>query len=376
MENISIVEVISAIQKEQFVKLPWKIYKDNINWVPPLIMDVKNNLDTKKNPFYKHSKIKLFLAMQGKEVVGRIGAIINDNHNEFHNDKAGFYGFFECINDKSVAEKLFAEAEKFVRENGMNKILGPVNPSTNDECGTLITAFDKPPVLLMPFNPDYYPVLTESCGYKKANDLLSFYMDAKAATDEKLLEKLERMADIVAKKENIKIRYVDLSDFNKEVLKVRQVYNAAWEKNWGFVPMTEDEMYHIAKMLKLIVNKEYVMFAEINGVPIGFSLSLPDYNQVFKKMNGRLFPTGIFKFLANKKKIDNLRILIMGVTHEYQRKGIDAIFYLNTIKNGIRNGIKSCEIAWVLEDNHAMVQTANKLGAKEYKRFRIYEKIL
>jgi hypothetical protein len=376
MENFSIVEVTTAVQKEQFVKLPWKIYRDNINWVPPLIMDVKNNLDTKKNPFYKHSKIKLFLAMQGKVVVGRIGAIINDNHNEFHNDKAGFYGFFECINDKSVAEKLFAEAEKFVRDNGMNKILGPVNPSTNDECGTLISAFDIPPVLLMPFNPDYYPVLTESCGYKKANDLLSFYMDAKAATDEKLLEKLERMADIVAKKENIKIRYVDLSDFNREVLKVRQVYNVAWEKNWGFVPMTEDEMYHIAKMLKLIVDKDYVMFAEVNGEPIGFSLSLPDYNQVFKKMNGRLFPTGIFKFLANKKKINNLRILIMGVTHEYQRKGIDAIFYLNTIKNGIRKGIKSCEIAWVLEDNHAMVQTANKLGAKEYKRFRIYEKAL
>lgn len=377
MKNITVIKADSEFLLNKFIKVPWKIYKGDKNWVPPLIFDVKNNLDTKKNPFYKHSRIQLYLAQKdGGEYIGRIAAIINDNHNKTHNDKVGFFGFFECINDLDVAKALFDEASSFLKENGMDTIRGPVNPSTNDECGLLIEGFELPPVILMLYNPSYYLELIENSGFEKANDLLAFRVDAEEIRKEGALAKLERVSEIIKKKENIKIRKFNLKDLDNEVQRVREVYNEAWEKNWGFVPMTEAEFNHIAKSLKLILNPDLTFFAECEGKPIGFSLSLPDFNQVFIKMNGRFFPFGIFKFLANKKKINQIRVMIMGVIPQFQRKGIDAVFVLDTIKNGLNIGIKMAEISWILEDNIPMVQTAEKLNAKLYKRYRIFDKKL
>jgi hypothetical protein len=377
VKNITVIKADSEFLLNKFIKVPWKIYKGDKNWVPPLIFDVKNNLDTKKNPFYKHSRIQLYLAQKdGGEYIGRIAAIINDNHNKTHNDKVGFFGFFECINDLDVAKALFDEASSFLKENGMDTIRGPVNPSTNDECGLLIEGFELPPVILMLYNPSYYLELIENSGFEKANDLLAFRVDAEEIRKEGALAKLERVSEIIKKKENIKIRKFNLKDLDNEVQRVREVYNEAWEKNWGFVPMTEAEFNHIAKSLKLILNPDLTFFAECEGKPIGFSLSLPDFNQVFIKMNGRFFPFGIFKFLANKKKINQIRVMIMGVIPQFQRKGIDAVFVLDTIKNGLNIGIKMAEISWILEDNIPMVQTAEKLNAKLYKRYRIFDKKL
>lgn len=372
-DKIEIDLVETESDKNKFIEFPYKFYANDKNWVEPLRFDVKNNLNVKKNPFYQHSKIKLWLARKNGEIAGRIAGIINDNHNEFHKDKIGFFGFFECVNDKKVSRLLFDKASEFLKENGMDTIRGPVTPSINDEVGLLIDSFDKPPVMLMTYNPKYYIDLIEDYGFKKANDLLALWIDKDVVKDEKMMSKLDRLGDLILKKENLTVRKVNMKDFANEVQKVRGIFNNAWEKNWGFVPMTEDEFKFIAGNLKLAVDPVYVEFIEKDGEPIGFSLALPDINQAIKGLNGKLFPFGLFKFLANKKKIDQLRVIIMGVKKEYQKKGIDAIFYRNIIREANKRGIKGAEISWVLEDNLAMKQTAEKLGARVYKTYRIYD---
>ena len=375
-QEISIKKVENDYEKNQFIKFPWKIYENDAYWVPPLLFDVKNNLDKKKNPFYDHSKMEMWLAEKDGKLSGRIAAIVNDNHNKYYNDKVGFFGFFECVNDKDVSKLLFDTASEYLKENGMEVIRGPVNPSTNDECALLIDGFDSSPVMLMPYNPKYYVSLIEENGFEKAKDLYALYIGADVINNEDLMKRLKRISDMIIKKEKLTLRKVNLSDFNNEVQRIREVYNNAWQENWGFVPMTEDEFKHVAKNLKPIADEDFILFAEKDGKPIGFSLCLPDINQVLKDLNGRLFPFGIFKFLKNKKKIDVLRVIIMGVNVEYHRKGIDAIFYQHIIKTGYKRNIKAGEISWVLEDNYAMVQAAEKLGAYIYKTYRIFDKKL
>ena len=375
-DNIEIYPVENESDKNKFIEFAYNFYaniKDK-NWVEPLRFDVKNNLNEKKNPFYTHSKIKLWIAKKNGECVGRIAAIINDNHNKFYNDKVGFFGFFECINDKNVSRMLFDKASEFIKENGMDTLRGPVSPSTNDECGLLIDGFDKPPVMLMTYNPKYYIDLIEDYGFVKAKDLYAFWISKDVIKDEKMMSKLDRISEMIMKKENLTIRNVNMKDFKNEVQKVREVYNNAWQENWGFVPMTVEEFNYIAANLKLAVDSDYVEFAEINGETVGFSLALPDVNQAIKGLNGKLLPFGIFKFLANKKKIDQLRVIIMGVKKEFHKKGIDAIFYRNIIKAANRKGIRGAEISWILEDNFAMKQTTEKLGGTIYKTYRIYDK--
>jgi GNAT superfamily N-acetyltransferase len=372
--DIRFIKVTSEPELNKFIKVPWQIYKDNKNWVPPLLFDIRKNLNIKRNPFYKHSEIEMWLAENNGKPVGRIAGIINKNHNLLHNDKVGFFGYFECIDDNNVANGLFEKAVEFNKKNGMDIIRGPVNPSTNDEVGLLMDSYDSSPVLLMTYNPPYYKELIENSGFLKAKDLYAYFIDEAGVKKENGLPRLGRITQIVEKKENIKIRHLRLKDLNNELLKVREVYNAAWEKNWGFVPMTEDEFYYTSESLRLLVREDLVFFAEVNNKPVGFSLSLPDYNQVFKKLNGKLFPFGLFKFYANRKKIDTIRVLIMGIVPEYQRKGIDGVFVYHTIKNSIAAGYTKAEISWVLEDNLPMIQTAEKLGAKIYKTYRLYEK--
>jgi hypothetical protein len=360
----------------KFIKLPWSIYKNDRYWVPPLLFDVRNNLNPNRNPFFKHSEVALFLAEMDNVVVGRIAAIKNDNHNKFHNDKMGFFGFFETIDNQEVSDMLLESACEWCKSKGFEGIMGPVNPSTNDECGLLVDGFESSPVLLMTYNPRHYAAKIESFGFEKEKDLYAYYIKSEVIKDEKMMAKLERVANIIKSRQNIEIRKFRLKDLDDEVRKIESIYNNAWEMNWGFVPMTSEEFDYIAKSLKAIVDTDFVFFAFVNDEPVGFSLSLPDINLVLKNMNGRLFPFGIFKLLAGKKKIDQLRVLIMGVKREYQKKGIDSVFYLETIKEGNRKKLKGAEISWVLEDNLAMRQTAEKLGAYIYKTYRIYSKTL
>ncbi|MBN1632595.1 MAG: hypothetical protein JW917_00345 [Ignavibacteria bacterium] len=376
MANSEIVinRVKTETDRANFIKFPWKIYKGDKNWVPPLLFDVKKNLDTKRNPFYTHSEIELFLAYRNSDLCGRIAAITNENHNKFHTDKVGFFGFFESVNDQNVANELFKAAEEFLKSKGKDTIRGPLNPSTNDEVALLIEGFDRPPVLLMTYNPDYYPSLIENYGLKKAKDMYAFIVHDSVMSDEKVMGKLSRISDIVQKKEKIKIRTLDMSDFKNELQRVKEVYNKAWSYNWGFVPMTEKEFDFLSESLKPIIDKDLVYFAEVEDKPIGFSLALPDMNVVFKKINGRIFPFGFIKILLGRKKITRIRLITLGIIPEYQKKGIEAIFIKNTIEIGTSKGYNQAEISWILEDNIPMVRTAVNLGADRYKTYRIYEK--
>ncbi|RPI18997.1 MAG: N-acetyltransferase [Ignavibacteriae bacterium] len=373
---LKIRKVENDRDRMSFIKLPWTLYKDDKYWVPPLIFDVRNNLNPKKNPFFKHAEIELFLAELDGKLVGRIAAIKNDNHNKFHNDKTGFFGFFETIDNEDVSDLLLDTACDWCKSRGFDKIVGPVNPSTNDECGLLVDGFDSSPVMLMPYNPAFYANRIESFGFDKEKDLYAYFISSDVINDEKMMAKLERMANLIKKRYNIVTRTLKLKDLENEIRKVEYIYNDAWDMNWGFVPITSEEFDYMGESLKQVVDPNIVFFAEIDGKPAGFSLTLPNINQILKTMNGRILPFGIFKLLMGKNKTDILRVLIMGVRHEYQKKGIDSVFYLETIKEGNRKKVKGAEISWVLEDNYAMRQTAENLGAHIYKTYRIYSKNL
>lgn len=373
---VTVRRVESESDKMRFIRLPWKIYKNDKYWVPPLLFDVRNNLNPKKNPFFRHAEIELFLAEKNGELSGRIAAIKNDNHNKFHKDKTGFFGFFETTDDEEVSNQLLDTACKWCKNKGFDSIMGPVNPSTNDECALLVEGFNSSPVMLMPYNPKYYKDRIENFGFKKVKDLYAYYISSEVIKNEAMMSRLERMADIIKKRQNIVTRKLNLKDLTNEVRKIEDVYNDAWEYNWGFVPMTREEFDYGSENLKALVDPDFVIFAEINEEPVGFSLSMPDINQVLKKLNGRLFPFGFFKFIYGKRKIDLVRVIIMGVKKALQKRGIDSIFYLETIKEGSRKGYRGGEISWVLEDNIPMRQTAEHLGAYIYKTYRIYGKQL
>jgi GNAT superfamily N-acetyltransferase len=353
----------------RFIKLPWTIYKGNQYWVPPLIMDMKKILSRDKNPFFKHSESEYFLALRRGDVVGRIAALVNDNHNEFHKEKTGFFGFFECIEDQDVANALFQNAADWIRSRGMDTMRGPMNPSTNDTIGFLVDAFDSGPVVMMTYNPPYYLGLAEDFGCKKSMDVYAYWFNAADPLPEKLL----RVAERVQKKAGLEFRSINMKDFWGEVDKIHQVYNDAWSYNWGFVPMTDEEFHHLAKDLKPTVDPDLAFIAEFDGKPVGFCLTLPDYNQALKRINGRLFPFGLPKLLYYSRKIDQVRVITMGVIKEYQKRGIDALFYLETYRRGVAKGYKAGEFSWVLENNVMMNRTAELMGAKIYKTYRIYD---
>jgi hypothetical protein len=373
---IKIRKVENEKDRMKFIKLPWDLFRGDSYWVPPLIFDVRKNLDPKKNPFFKHAEVQLYIAEKDGKPVGRIAAIKNDNHNNFHKDKAGFFGFFDTIDDEEVSDLLLDTACQWAKDKGFDEILGPVNPSTNDECGLLVDGFDSSPVFLMPYNLPHYQQKIEDFGFEKANDLYAYYIPSEVINDTKMMAKLERMAELIKKRSDVKTYNVNMKDLKNEVRKIENIYNSAWENNWGFVPITTEEFDYMAESLKMVVDPDLVMFAEVAGDPAGFTLSLPDFNQVLKKMNGRLLPFGFLKLLRAKKKIDFLRVIIMGVKPEYQKKAIDSVFYLETIKAGNRNNYTGAEISWVLEDNMPMRMTAEKLGARIYKTYRIYRKSL
>ncbi len=352
-----------------FVKFPWQIYRGNPYWVPPLIADVKKLLDRQKNPFFLHSQAEYFLAERDGSTAGRIAAIVNDNHNQFHNEKTGFFGFFECVDDQEVADALFEAAASWLRSKGMEIMRGPMNPSTNDTIGLLLDAYDRPPLIMMTYNPPYYVQLVDRFGMAKVMDVYAYWMDA----TQPLPEKLIRVTEKVRKKEGLTFRSINMKEFWAEVDRIHQIYNKAWSYNWGFVPMTTEEFHHLAKDLKTVVDPDLAFIAEMHGQPVGFCLTLPDFNQALHKINGRLLPFGIFKLLYYARKIDQARVITMGVIREYQKRGIDSLFYLETYRRAVAKGYKGGEFSWVLENNTMMRRTAEMMGGRIYKTYRIYD---
>ncbi len=370
MNNIEIKPVTGKRGLKQFIKLPWKIYAGDPLWVPPLILDMKNILNQKKNPFFEHSQAEYFLALRDGEPVGRIAAIINGNHNAFHEEKTGFFGFFESVNDTEVSGRLLETAREWVASRGMNCLRGPMNFSTNDTCGLLSEGFDSAPVIMMTYNPEYYLRLMQAARLKKVKDLYAYSFSAALPIPERFVKFAEKaLAD-----ESLSFRTMNMREFNKEVDTIMSIYNDAWEKNWGFVPMTEKEFRHAATDLKAAVDPSIVFIAEVNGEPAGFALTIPDYNEILKDINGRLLPFGIFKLLLNKKKIKRLRVVTLGVRQKFQKKrGLAPAFYYKTYMEGRSKGYAEGEFSWILEDNTLMNRAAEGLGAKLYKKYTVYE---
>jgi hypothetical protein len=356
-----------------FIKFQWKINQDDPNWVPPLLMDRLKVLNRDKNPFFKDNPAEFFLAYRNGEIVGRIAAIINHQHNKFHEDKTGFFGFLDAENDKSVFEALLKTAEQWLKDKDRDMMMGPMNPSTNDEVGFLIEGFDTPPYFMMTHNPPYYHDIMEELGFEKAKDLYAYYID-KNMLD---MERVNRLAESMKRKFPVKIRTVDMKKFDEELQVVRKIYNDAWSKNWGFVPMTPEEFDFIANDFRKIIDPQLVLIAENKGKPMGFSLAIPNYNEIFKKIpSGKLFPFGFLTFLLNKNKLKSLRAITLGVVKEYQTSGIGGMLILETIRRGLSAGYFSAEMSWVLEDNDLMNRGASLVGGTIHKKYRVYQKAI
>lgn len=365
-------------ERQKFIELAWTINRGDPAWVPPLRLTVEDSLDTKRNPFYQHARIRLWNAYRDGKHVGRIAGVVDDRHNEFHGEKTGFWGFLECVNDREVSDALFAEAEKWVKAQGMDVIRGPMNPSTNHECGMLLNNFERAPYVMMTHNPPYYPSLMEAAGYVKEKDLLAFELKA----PEEFESRISRVAELVKKKGSITFRPIDMKNFQRDVDLIREIYNDAWEKNWGFVPTDDAEFAHLAKSLKDVIWPNYCLLAFIGDNPIGFSLSLPDINQVLKEIpSGKLFPFGIFKLLnglrPKAKKINRVRVITLGVKKAFRGTGVASVFYYETYKQCMKDGMWGGEASWILEDNKDMLSAIQTFGGvPPYKTYRIYQKPL
>ena len=361
----------SRADVRRFVRYPFARYRREPHWVPPLLLMEREQFDPRKNPFYEHARLNLFLARRGGEVVGRVAAIDDDNHNETHGDNLLFFGFFEA-EDGEAAAALLARVEERALELGREAVRGPVNPSMNHSAGFLIDAFDTAPFLMMPYNPPDYPRYAEDAGYSKARDLYAWLFDRDWE-----VKKIGRLAERVRKRnKGLEIRPVDMRRWDDELARVKELYNRSWEKNWGFVRYTDAEFDRLADEFKLILDPDLVALAEVDGELAGITVLIPDANQVFKRMRGRLLPFGVFHLLARNRIMDQVRLPILGVAPEHRNKGFELVMIQWLYGRTLAKGYVRCEASWTLEDNHAMNHVIEAGGARHYKSYRIYEKDL
>lgn len=371
--EVRIVPVEDADAREAFVRLPWRIYRGDPVWVPPLLADVRGMLDTDEHPFHLHSDVRFLLALRDGRPVGRVAAIHNTRHVEHHGEPVGFFGFFETERDPTTASALLDAAADWLRGRGLEVMRGPASFSTNEEAGLLVEGFHRPPAIMMPYNPPWYRDLLEGAGFEKAQGLVAYWLG-----DNEPPEYLLRAEKLVRRRyPGLEIRPLRMDEWDREVERIRRLYNDAWQDNWGFVPMTDAEFRHMAKDLKPVVDPELALIVEdADGEPVGFALSLPDLNQAIRHAEGRLFPFGLLKILWHARSIDVARVITLGLVEEYRGKGIDALLYLETFRRGAEQGITAGEFGWVLEDNEAMRRPLEKFGAEVHKRYWLYDRVL
>jgi GNAT superfamily N-acetyltransferase len=341
-------------------------------------MDMAKLLDPARNPFFEHAEVAYFLAYRDGRLVGRIAAITNRLHNQIHEDKVGFFGWFECEYDHEAANALLGSAATWLKARGHDVMRGPASFSVNDECGMLVDGYDTPPTLMMPHNPPYYMRLVEGAGFKKAKDLL-VYRGGYESMFIPVPERLSRGTELIQKRQGITLRPFNMADFDNEVAKIKVLYNKAWEKNWGFIPMTDKELDFLAEQFKPVAVPELIPFAEKDGEVIGFGLCLPDLNTVFRRhRSGRMTPALIADLLYHLKfrRLRRLRILLLGITPEWRGKGVDAMLYHWIWTRGRDMGFSWGEAGWILEDNPAMNAGLEKMEFTVYKTYRLYDKAL
>jgi hypothetical protein len=369
---IEVVEVESPGQLRAFIRYPFELYKDAPHYVFPLLMERNEFFDQKKNPFYRTARVKLFLAMRDGRVCGRIATCVNFAHNQYQHENTGFFGFFDTPDDFDIASRLLKVAMITLKKEGMEKMRGPMNFSTNHEIGFVIEGFDLPPSVMMTWNFPYQVKLAEKFGLKKAMDLLAWEI----SRADGIPERIERVVGKMQERSRITLRTIKMQDFDNEVKRLNAVYNAAWAPNWGFVPMDEVEFTHMCYLLKQIADPEVIFIAEYEGKPVAFSVALPDINQALIHLKGRLFPFGFLKLLWHTKirnKMTTVRLITMGVIPEFQRRAVDMMFFVATYNAAAARGYKTAELSWTLETNELMVRSAGEMGGKLVKKYRIVE---
>lgn len=370
---IVVREVKSRRDLDEFIRLPWRIYANDPQWVPPLVCEVKAFLDRGRHPFYRHGEATQFVAYRDSEPVGRILASDDLRYNEQHGTGVGCFGMFESIDDVEVARSLLSAASTWLVRRGRTSIRGPIDYSMNYPCGLLVDGFDTPPRVMMNHHRPYYGRLLDACGLGKSKDLYAWWF-----TDElDMLSKWRLRLERLAQRGGVSVRPVDFNDFEAELARVIQVYNEAWEEHWGFVKMTEAELQHLASDLQRLADPNLVLLAEVEGRPVGLSMTLPDWNEPLSQINGRLDPWSLVKLAYYRRKITTARMAVLGVTEGYRRRGIAEMLILQTLDYG-KNvlGYSGAELSWTLEDNTLINRTIEAVGGRRYKTYRVFEKPL
>jgi len=376
--SVEIRRVEGKGDRKQFLDLPYRLYSTEKRWVPPLRLERKEHIDPGKNPFFEHAEVEFFLARRDGRVVGRISAHVDRNLNEFQDNRWGLFGFFECEDDPETARALVDTAEAWLRERGRDRMVGPMDFTTNDECGLLIEGHERPPIILCPWQHPYYQrLLEEACGLTKAMDLLMW--ELQVSDRSKVHQAIWDVADAVESRHGIVVRPMRKRNLQEEVTKFLEVYNSAWERNWGFVPLTEKEVRHYAKQLKPVLDENWAMIAERTdtGEVVGAALTLPDFNQVLAKVkDGRLLPFGWLAALRNRKNVSQVRVFALGVKPEYQHTGVAARMYQAHFDAAERTPQTGGEMGWILETNKAMNRAMEGMGGKVVRKYRVYEREL
>lgn len=371
MAELTIQPVETRRQKKAFLNLPWRLYRGDKYWIPPLRQNQAELAGYKKHPFHETSDMQTFLATRDGEPVGRIAAILNHVHNEQHNEQIGFFGFFESIDDLDVSRALFTAAREWLAERDIHKIRGPVNPSMNYECGLLIDGFDSSPFFMMTYNPSYYEKLVEDFGFKKTQDLFAYWGHIEMLSS--LDEKLAAIAQSSKERFNVHTRTMDRSNFRREVELFLEIYNRALVGTWGFLPMTEGEIRHTSAGMRHLIIPEIAIIGEVDGEPIGCTFGFPDYNPRIKAIDGRLFPFGFFKLIWKKRNITRMRLISTNVVPEYQRWGVGLVLLAALAPQVGKSNVSECEFSWVLESNSLSRGSLEKGGATCTKTYRLYD---
>ena len=371
MSELTVLPVASRREKRQFLELPWKLYRGDGNWIPPIRLDEEELVGYRAHPFHERNQVQTFLALRNGEVQGRIAAIVNEAHNEFHGERRGFFGFFECVNDQETAAALFDAVKQWLAERGISRVRGPANPSVNYTIGTLVEGFESPPTFMMTYNPPYYPQLIENCGFVKAQDLFAYY--AYRDMLPKLRNKLKPLYDQVIERYGVHVRSLDRSRFLEDVTTFLEIYNRSMVKMWNYCPLSDSEVRHIAKSLRWLIVPELTAFAELDGNLVGVILAMLDYNPRIRQIGGRLFPFGFVRLLWNRRRIKRMRMVSANVIPAYQLMGI-GLALLGAMVPKCRDwGLQEAEFSWVAESNDLSRGSLEKGGAQRLKTYRVYD---
>ncbi|MEN6557774.1 MAG: GNAT family N-acetyltransferase, partial [Thermoguttaceae bacterium] len=371
MQAVVVKPVVTRRQRKAFLEFPWTLYRDDPNWIPPIRADQKGMVGFSHHPFYERNQVQTFLAYRGGEVCGRIAAILNVGHIERYNDRCGFFGFFECRDDQEAADVLFDACRAWFALQGIDRLRGPTNPSLNYALGLLIDGFDSPPTFMMTYNPPYYERLLENYGFRKVQDLYAFWGHISMLP--KSDERLKPLCEKIIRRYNARVRPLDKSRFREDVKMFLSLYNRSLTNTWGFVPMSEAEMEHLAKGLQHRIVPELAIAVEVDGRVVGATFGLPDFNPRIRNINGRLFPFGFIHLLRKKQAIKRIRIISTNVLPEYQLQGLGLVLMNGLVPKVLEWGIEEAEFSWVLESNSFSRGALEKGGAKITKTYRLYD---